>query len=83
MKIKNWKRDRKSENRLAVRIYINTITGVHISISKVRDEKMNRYFYFIEMYSKNEKRLVDLDPHYFLYGAEDKAEELMKKHSRR
>ena len=44
MKIKNWKRDRKSENRLAVRIYINTVTGARIGISKVRDEIMNRFF---------------------------------------
>ena len=81
MRIKNWKRYRKTENRVAVRVYINTVTGVHIRISKVRDEIMNRYFYFIEMYSKNGKRLVELDPRYFLYGAEDKAEELMRKHS--
>ena len=44
MKVRNWKRDRKSENRLAVRIYTNTITGARISISKVRDEIMNRVF---------------------------------------
>ena len=81
MKVKNWKRNRKSENRLAVRVYINTVTGAHITISKVRDEIMNRFFYFLEMYSKNGKRLVELDPRYFLYGAEDKAEELMRKYS--
>ena len=79
MKIKNWKRDRKTENRLAVRIYTNTITGARISISKVRDEIMNRNFYFVEMYDKNSKRLADLDPCYYLYDAEDKAEKLMKK----
>ena len=83
MKIKNWKRERKSENRIAVRIYINIVTGAYISISKVRDEIMNRYFYFVEMYNKNDKRLAELDPCYYLYGAEDKAEELMKKHSRK
>ena len=82
MKIRNWKRDRKSENRLVVRSYINTVTGARISINKVRDEIMNRYFYFVEMYSKNAKRLAELDPSYFLYGAEDKAEKLMKKHSK-
>ena len=81
MKVKNWKRKRKSENRLVVRFYINTITGAYININKVRDEIMNRYFYFVEMYSKNGKRLDELDPCYFLYGAEDKAEKLMKKHS--
>ena len=83
MKVRNWKRDRKSENRLAVRIYTNTITGARISISKVRDEIMNRFFYFVEMYSKNGKRLAELDPCHYLYGAEDKAEELMKKYSRK
>ena len=82
-KIKNWKRNSKSENRLVVRFYINTITGAYININKVRDEIMNRYFYFVEMYSKNGKRLTDLDPYYYLYGAEDNAEELMKKHSRK
>ena len=83
MKVKNWKRNRKSENRLAVRIYINTVTGARISISKVRDEIMNRFFYFVEMYDKNGKRLVDLDPCYYLYGAEDRAEGLMKKYSKK
>ena len=82
MKVKYWKRNSKSENRLMVRVYINTITGTHISISKVRDEIMNRYFYFVEMYSKNGKRLAELDPCYYLYGAEGKAEKLMKKHSK-
>ena len=82
MRVKNWKRYRKSENRLAVRVYINTVTGVHIRISKVRDNIMNRFFYFIEMYSKNGKRLVELDSRNLLYCAEDKAEELMRKHSK-
>ncbi|MCK4526084.1 hypothetical protein KAW18_01830 [candidate division WOR-3 bacterium] len=81
MKIKNWKRNRKSENRLAVRVYINTITGANINISKVRDEITKRYLYFVEMYDKNSKRLDELDPCYYLYDAENRAEKLMKKHS--
>ena len=83
MKIKNWKRDRKSENRFVVRFYINTKTYTGISINKVRDEIMNRYFYFVGMYDKNGKRLAELDPCYYLYGAEDKVEKLMKKYSRK